>query len=385
MILDDLATPCVLVEAHRLQANLSAMQARADAQGVALRPHIKTHKSIALARRQTDGGAKGLTVAKVGEAEVYADAGFDDLRHAYITVGRDKHERLGALMRRGIRTSFCVDTLEGAGSASAVYAEQDQVSEVLVEIDTGYGRTGIRWDDGDLVDFVRQVAALPGLRLVGILTHAGDAYHGPHKGETHTDALRRASHTERDRMLETAVRLRAAGFEGLEVSVGSTPSMQYFENRTVDGCTITEMRPGNYVFHDRTQVGLQAATWAGCALTVYATVISKHRDPNGQERLFLDAGRKVLTSDGAYGFEGYGTILYNARTMTPLPHARITGLSEEHGWVRVTGGATMDVGDRVRIVPNHACVVVNTQRRLHLVDGEDVVGELTVDAQGRVQ
>jgi D-serine deaminase-like pyridoxal phosphate-dependent protein len=383
-LLDDLPTPCVLVERSRLEGNLNAMQARADANGVALRPHTKTHKSIALAQMQAERGARGLTVAKVGEAEVYADAGFDDIRLAYEIVGRDKHERLLALMDRA-RISFCVDTPEGAQAASDFYAAHGRRAEVLVEIDCDYGRTGVSWDDPDSIAFVRHVAGLPGLQFAGILTHAGQSYRGPEAGETHADALRRVSNDERDHMLHVASALRAAGFSGFEVSIGSTPSIRYFENREQDGCRITEIRPGNYVFHDATQVSLGSAAWADCALTVCATVISKHRDRSGQERLFVDAGRKVLTSDGGYGTDGYGRILYNARTMTPLPHAHITGLSEEHGWVRVSGGATLAVGDRVRIVPNHACVVVNTQPLLHLVDGQDVVGRLTVDAQGRVR
>jgi len=117
---------------------------------------------------------------------------------------------------------------------------------------------------------------------------------------------------------------------------------------------------------------------------VQASVISKRRDSNGTERLFLDAGKKVFTSDNAPGMEGFGTILYNPRTMEPLPHASITGLSEEHGWVKVPGGSTLSVGDRVRVIPNHACVVVNTQKVLYVVEGDNVVDTWAVDAQGRV-
>jgi D-serine deaminase-like pyridoxal phosphate-dependent protein len=160
--------------------------------------------------------------------------------------------------------------------------------------------------------------------------------------------------------------------------------MRYFENRTRDGLTVTEIRPGNYIFNDATQVGLAVAPLTACALTAMATVISKHRDRNGQERLFLDAGRKVFTSDTAYNTDDFGILLYSPRSMQPLPHARLVGLSEEHGWVRVPGGATLDVGDRIRIIPNHACVAVNTQDVLYLVDGENVVETLTVDARGRV-
>lgn len=386
MLLDDLPTPCLLVERDRMERNLAAMHARADAGGVALRPHTKTHKSVALARRQAAHGARGLTVAKVGEAEVFVEAGFEDVRLAYALVGEDKYARLLRLMDRA-RLSFCVDTPEAARRASAFFAERERQAEVLLEVDCGYGRCGVRWDDPAAVALARLLRDLPGLRLAGILTHAGQAYRGPAEGESREAALRRVAAEERDRMLAFAATLHRAGLAhpgAFEISIGSTPSLRYFENRTRDGFAVTEIRPGNYIFHDANQVGLGSATPADCALTVRATVISKHREPTGQERLFLDAGRKVFTSDGGYGTDGYGLLLYNARTMEPLPHARLTGLSEEHGWVRVTGGSTLRVGDRVRVIPNHACVVVNTQDTLYLVDGETVLDTLPVDARGRV-
>lgn len=389
MIIDDLATPCVLVERLRLDNNLELMQARATANKVTLRPHTKTHKSVAIARHQRGLGAIGLTVAKPGEAEVFVEAGFDDVRLAYIVVGQQKHERLLALMDRA-RISFCVDTIEGARMASDFYASHNRQAEVLIEIDPEYGRCGVRWDAPDLPDFAKEVATLPGLKLVGILTHAGQSYQGPQEGETKEAALRRVMADERDRMLDVAVRLHEAGVPGaepgtFEISIGSTPSMVYFENREQGGFAITEIRPGNYVFYDAMQVGLGSATIQDCALTVLGTVISKHRDRAGRERLFLDSGKKVFTSDASAYTDGYGIILYNPADMVAHPHARLTGFSEEHGWVQVRGGATFSVGDRVRIVPNHACVVVNTQDHIYLVDGEDIIHEWPVDARGRVQ
>lgn len=390
MYLEDLATPCVLVDGARLARNLETMQAKATANDVGLRPHTKTHKSIDLARQQLALGATGLTVAKVGEAEVYAAAGFKDIRLAYIIVGAEKHERLLKLIQDGVRISFCVDTIESAQAASDFYAAHNAQAEVLVEVDGGYGRCGVPWDRDDSVDFVRFVGTLPGLKLTGILTHAGQSYNGPQGNETLAEALTRASNNERDTMLAFAAKLHAAGVAGVEpgsfeVSIGSTPSMRYFENAEQDGFSVTEIRPGNYVFNDGIQTALEAATLDECSLTVLTSVISKRRDANSQERLFLDAGKKVLTSDGGYATNGYGILLYNARTMTPLPHATVTGLSEEHGWVRVRGGSTLAVGDRVRLIPNHACVVVNTQSTLYVVDGDEVVGTLAVDAQGQVR
>ncbi len=391
MTLDDLATPCLLIEQKRLERNLDRMQAKAEANGAALRPHVKTHKSVWTAREQEQRGAEGLTVAKPGEAEVFVKAGFADVRLAYPVVGEEKHARLLKLMDRA-RISFCVDTEAGAEAASAFYAAHDREAEVLLEIDTGHGRCGVPWrEERAAAALARRLDALPGLRLAGLLTHAGHAYHGPRDGEAPADALRRAAEEERDRMLTLAAVLREAGVEAaqdeaaLEISIGSTPSMAHFENAVQGGFSVSEVRPGNYVFYDAMQVGLTAARLEDCALTVLATVISKRRDRSGTERLYLDAGKKVMTSDRGYGTSGYGLLLYNAAAMRAHPHAVVTALSEEHAWVEVPGGATFGVGDRLRLVPNHACVTVNTQAQMHLVDGQDVVETVPVDARGTVR
>ncbi len=387
MLLDDLPSPCVLVDRARLDANLEAMQQRARAQGVRLRPHVKSHKSVALARRQLAAGAAGITAAKVGEAEVFAAAGIDDIRIAYPLVGRYKLERLAALMGKA-RLSFCIDTPEAARAASAFFAETGREAEALVEVDCGFRRTGIPWDHPGAVAFVQYVAGLPGLRLSGLLTHAGQAYDGPAPGETPADALARVAADERDRLLHLAAALGRAGLAvpgRFELSIGSTPTMAAFQNRAVEGFRITEIRPGNYIFYDAMQVALGAAALSQCALTVLTTVVSRRRDPGGVERLYLDAGKKMLAGDTGYGTRGHGVLLYNPVAMTPLPHAAITRLSEEHAWVEVPGGATLSVGDRVRLVPNHACVVANLQKELYLLDGESVIATLSVDAQGMVR
>ena len=394
MQIASLPSPAILIEKSRLDANIARMQAKADSNGVSLRPHTKTHKSATIARQQVDTGAHGLTVAKTGEAAVYASHGFSDLRIAYELIGRQKYQEIHALMDR-VRISFCVDTETGAKDASAFFESAGVQAEVLVEVDTGYGRCGVRWDRKESVEFVQLVDQLPGLKLSGILTHFGQSYKGPSGDQALADALKQSSTEERDRMLSFASDLHEAGVRAaqpnttqepgrFEISIGSTPSMRYFENRTHNGFTVTEIRPGNYVFNDAIQEALGSATLPECALTVQATVISKHRNDNGTERLFLDAGRKMFTSDAGYDTNGYGILLYNTRHMKALPHARITGLSEEHGWVNVSGGSTMDIGNQVRIVPNHACVVVNNQDHLYLVDGDEVIEKLSVDARGHV-
>jgi D-serine deaminase-like pyridoxal phosphate-dependent protein len=387
MRISDLPTPAVLIEKSRLEENLRRMQSRADAAGVRLRPHAKTHKCVEVARLQQKAGASGITVSKPSEAEPFASGGFQDIRIAYPLCTPHHFERVAALQER-TRISFCLDTPEAADAASSFFRQRSRPADVLLELDCGFHRTGVPWDDPTLPELAHQVASLPGLRLRGILSHAGQAYHGPgDPAADRIDFLKDVSRTEVDRMLEVAVRLRDAGVPGaipgkFELSVGSTPTMTRFENRTREGFSITEVRPGNYVFHDAGQVALGSADWSDCALTVLASVVSRRRDRTGRERVFLDAGRKVLTSDTSYGTRGYGVILHSPSTMKPLPHVSISRLSEEHGWVDVAGGSTLAVGDQVRIVPNHACVVVNTQNLLYLVDGEEVVGSWKVDARG---
>jgi len=291
MHINDLSTPALLVHKNRLEANIARMQAKADFEGVALRPHTKTHKSVDLAHLQSQTGAKGLTVAKVGEAEVFAKAGFKDLRLAYPIVGQEKHARILRLLQLGTHVSFCVDTPEGARSASDFYASHQTQVDVLIEVDVNYGRTGIPWNRREALDFVRLVKTLPGLRLRGILCHAGQSYHGPeHEAEPLDEALARVAREERGMMLSFAHRMAEAGLatpEDFEISIGSTPSVKHFVQQERSGFRITEIRPGNYVFNDGTQVALGVVPTADCALTVLTTVVSRQRSLRGKDKLFF--------------------------------------------------------------------------------------------------
>jgi len=389
MLISELPTPSLLIDRSRLERNLRDMQNRANENHVHLRPHTKTHKSIAIAKMQRDFGAASLAVAKLGEAEVYAAAGFEDVRLAYALIGTDKYERILAL-KPTCNVSFCIDTAEAAQAASDFFSKNGTTCDVMIEADIGYGRCGVRYDAPSSAQFSRWADELPGLVVRGILTHAGHSYRGPQAaGETKEEALRRVSNQERDRMLEFAITLRDAGVSAavdgtLEISVGSTPSLRYFTNRSLEGFSITEIRPGNYVFLDMMQVNLGVEPLQHCALTVYASVISKHKNTDDTERLFLDSGKKVLTSDGAFEAEGFGQILEDPKERIPMPHTVINALSEEHGWVRVQGKSSLNVMDTVQVVPNHACVVVNTQRHMFITEGNEVVDKIYVDAQSRV-
>ncbi len=382
MLLDALATPCVLLERARLDANIAAMQAIANAQGVALRPHVKTHKSVEIARMQRAAGATGLAAAKPSEAEVFIDAGFSDVGLCYPTVGAARVAQVRRLAERA-RLWVGADTAEGLRALSAAFEDAAHPLDVRLEVDTGYGRTGVR-TVAEAVALAGLVGELPGLHLAGLFTHEGHAYAGPAEGEAPVAALRRVMAEARDGILAVAEALGAVGLatpEHFAISVGSTPTAHVFENAQRGPWRVTELRPGNYVFHDAQQVALASARLESCALSVLATVVSVQERRLGMERVFLDAGKKVFTTDLGYGRSDYAIPLYNARTMRPHPHLSLDALSEEHGWVRVRGHATLDVGDRLRLVPNHACVCVHTQNRLFLVDGETVLAELPVDAR----
>ena len=370
MLVSDLPTPALLVDRARLHANLDAMQARADAHDVALRPHVKTHKCVEIARLQTERGARGLTVATVDEAEAFAQAGFDDLRLATPVVSPGSLARLGALAEGGTRISFTVDSVEGVRRASEAGLSVD----VLIEIDTGYHRCGVRWDDADALTEVAQAVRQSGLTLVGLLSHGGDAYTPAAEDETSEGARRRAMENERDHVLGAAAALAEAGMlaPGAELSVGSTPGVSAFSNTDRDGFRITEIRPGTYAFMDAMQVELGAARLQDCALVCVGTVLSKRRFDDGTERVITDAGKKVLTSDLRPGSDTFGTVLYSPHTMIAHPHAIVSGLSEEHGWVDSPGGVIWDIGDPVFVVPNHACVAIATRREIYSVDGDEV-------------
>lgn len=379
MTIDELRTPAVLIERPRVVANIARMQAAADAAGVGLRPHAKTHKSPLIARLQIDAGARGICCAKLGEAEVFADAGIANIRLPY-PLQPVNADRVLALQSR-VTLSFAVDHLDVARAWSDAMRAAGSRADVLVKVDVGFHRCGIAPDVPSAVAFLKAIDALPGLRLLGILSHAGHAYHAHSE-----DELRAMAMAERDTMVAITAAARAASLSMLEVSAGATPPARY--SLAAAPGAFTELRPGNYVYFDRTMVGLGAATRDHCALTVLATVVSAP----AADRVVLDCGSKTLAADGARGFAaapGHGDVfrsLAPAPGDAPDPHLIVERLSEEHATVRVApGAAPLAPGDRVRVLPNHACVVSNLVDQAWLTEGAAVIGPLPIAARGRIQ
>jgi D-serine deaminase-like pyridoxal phosphate-dependent protein len=363
----------VLVDWPRVERNLDRMQAAATAGGLRLRPHAKTHKSPEVARLQLARGAVGICCAKLGEAEVFADAGVTDIRLPY-PLHPSNADRVIALLDRA-HLSFIVDHLEVARGWSAAMTAAGREVDVLVKVDVGLHRCGIDPDAAGAAEMVAQVARLPGLRFRGLLSHAGHAYSASSDAET-----ARIAAAEAATLTGLAKQLAALGVTCAEISVGATPTARH--SATLSG--ITEMRPGNYAYFDRMQVALGSASWDDCALTVLARVVSRP----AADRLILDSGSKTLTNDVVRGpgdTPGYGVVLKGLNDTQPDPQLIIDRLSEEHAKVTVTGDCALAPGDLVRIVPNHSCPVSNLVDRAWKVDGVGVLGELEVPARGRIE
>lgn len=364
MTVNSLRTPAVLIDRRTLLHNIDRMQAAADKRGIRLRPHAKTHKSPLIAKWQIDRGAIGICCAKLGEAEVFAAAGISDIRVPY-PIHPSNADRVIALLDR-THLSFVVDHPVVAQQWSDAMTRAGREVDVLVKVDVGFHRCGIDPEVREALAMIKGMAALPGLRFRGLLSHAGQTYHAHSEEE-----LRKMAEGEAQGMRDLAERCRKNGVPVDEVSAGATPPARFSLQQTA----FTEYRPGNYIYLDRTQVALGAGLFEDCALSVLATVVSKP----ARHRIILDSGSKTLTNDGARGFSpapGYGVVVNE-------PNLRIERLSEEHATVTVDGTTRLEPGDRVRIIPNHSCVVSNLVDQAWLVDG-DTVEPLPIAARGRI-
>lgn len=363
MRISELDTPTLLVDVDRLEANLSRMARLAKAADLALRPHTKTHKTVEIAKLQLGHGAAGITVAKVGEAEVMAGAGVEDIFIAHQVVGRTKIERLVELAKR-VKVAVGVDSIAVASPLSMAFAHQGMRLPVLIEVDIGLKRCGVRPQEAAAL--ARQLNALPGLNLTGVFTYPGQVYAARSENEIAGIAA-----FECRTMAEVAQHVGRVASADLRVSGGATPTAQHYSAE----CGLSEIRAGSYVFNDRTQLDRWSATQADCALTILATVVST---PEGG-RAVLDAGSKCLASDLAPASPGHGMLKED-------PAAVLVKLNEEHGFLDLSQASVKPrVGDKVEVIPNHCCVVANLFDEMVAVRAGEVVETWPIAGRGKVK
>jgi D-serine deaminase-like pyridoxal phosphate-dependent protein len=349
---DRAATPALVIDESVLDANIASTAEFVARAGLVLRPHVKTHKSIEIARRQLAAGAVGITVATLSEAEIFAEAGFDEIFIAYpLWIDESK----AAILENVLRLSSViigVDSVEGARQIARFGQLEAGRLSVLVEIDSGHHRSGVQPQDAGMLSRLAQDA---GLDVAGVFTFPGHSY----SPETRESAAR----DEQEALSIAAASLADHGIQPRIISGGSTPSLEF-----VGSSVLTEVRPGVYVFGDAQQWELGTTSPASIALTVLATVVS--RSPG---RIILDSGSKVLGADRGPYSTGFGRLL-------DYPDARIPALSEHHATVV---GVDLPLGTHVRVAPNHVCAAVNLADEFVVAGENGGLASWPVDARGR--
>ncbi len=352
MSYSEIETPAVLIDVEKAEANIRRFQDYCNQHQLTVRPHIKTHKIPELAKLQIEAGAVGINCQKIGEAEIMAEHGLDDILITYNIVGDGKLRRLRALAGRVSRLAVTADSEHVVRGLSSAFADADKPLVTLVECDTGGQRCG-RQSPQEAFELARQISGLPGLRFGGLMTY-------PAPGGA--DAVQSF-------ISETIRLLGTAGLDCPTVSVGGTPDMW----RAHHVPAATEHRPGTYIYFDRSMMARGTCTEADCAITVLVTIVSTPV----AGRAIIDAGSKVLSSD-LLGLEGHGYVIGR-------PDISIAKLSEEHGHLEYPADAEqLTVGQQLRIIPNHACVVSNLVDAVHFVKADRHERTVPVAARGKV-
>jgi D-serine deaminase-like pyridoxal phosphate-dependent protein len=365
MDLQTIKTPSLVLDVERVRRNAERMAGRVCGLGASLRPHVKTHKCVEVARVQTAGGPARITVSTLAEARAFAAQGFADITYA-VPVEPGKFDEAIELARRCERFNLITDDPEIPPALDEAARRAGLTLDLFLKVDCGYHRCGVEPDAPEALEIPRLIDGARNLRFAGLLTHAGHSYHARSREELISIARR-----ERDVTVGLAARLRADGVEVPSVSVGSTPTMTHVEN--LEG--VDEARPGNYVFFDAFQATLGSCGFGDCALTVLASVV--HRD-RARRKVVLDAGAIALSKDrGPVELDpscGYGRLLDLEGNETC---ARVGALSQEHGEVLIEDAPLLErlrVGARVRVLANHSCLTAAQHSHYNVVEGFNVVG-----------
>lgn len=361
--INDLRTPALLLDKNKLIKNIDYIVTLAEKYRVNYRPHIKTHKSIDIVKMQLDKGAVGITVATVGEAEVMVEAGVKDILIAFPVSNLAQLDVIKKLQEK-TKITLAVDS-EAQVDILASHFQASQPLEVWIKVNAGLNRCGVEPRE-EVVELAKYIQKTSSLILTGIFTHAGQSY-----AASSLDQVKAIAQKETQVIRESALLCEEAGILIKHRSVGSTPTFQYYDDMT----EITEIRPGNAVFFDMVQVGLGVVKVEQCALSVLASVATSKAN-----RIVIDAGSKTLALDkGAHGndsIQGHGRIL-------EYPELVLEKLSEEHGVIPLEEKAAVAVGEKITIIPNHACPVANLFHTYHLIEDGEVVDQFEVSAQGR--
>jgi D-serine deaminase-like pyridoxal phosphate-dependent protein len=347
----DINTPAVLIDRDIVERNVRRFQEYCTQKGLALRPHIKTHKLVELARLQVSAGAVGINCQKLGEAEVMAAHGLDNILITYNIIGEVKLARLLSLVGKVQKLSVTADSVFTVQGLSAAFAKAPETLEVLVECDTGGRRCGVQ-TPGEAVELAERINASPGLVFGGLMTYPA----------------KRGTSAVQQFMSSAVHSLRNVGLACRTITSGGSPDMWHAHEAPV----VTEYRVGTYIYNDYSLVAGKTCGWDDCALSVLTTVVSVP----APGRAIIDAGSKALTSD-LMGLDGYGQIVDH-------PAVRIAGLSEEHGHLEYAAGVEpLLPGQRLRVIPNHACPVSNLFDEVAFVRRGKIEKIVPVDARGR--
>lgn len=368
--LHTLETPCLILDRERLARNAARMTERHRTSGLRLRPHMKSGKSIDVARLVLAGNFGGITVSTLKEAEYFADHGIDDITYA-VSLVPEKISRIAALLRRGVALGTVTDSLAVAEEVSRRAVTAGVVVDVLIELDSGEHRAGLIAGSAAIVTLGRALHDLPGTRLAGVLTHAGNSYQC-----RSLDDIRQVAEQERLAAVTAAAQLRAAGLPCPTVSVGSTPTATHGVN--FDG--LTEMRCGVYMFGDLFQAEIGSHRQGDIAVSVLATVIGHRPELNAA---LIDAGALALSKDrstGAPGLPedaGFG-LLTDVMGRARIPGVKVGHVYQEHGMLVADGPFPFDllpIGSRVRVLPNHVCMTAAMYDAYRVIEGasEEVI------------
>ena len=367
MNIHDLPTPALLLDLDILENNLARMQKRIDGFGVALRPHIKTHKCLEIGKRQRQLGSRGITVSTFYEAEQFAQAGFDDITWAFPLppVYAGKVAELG----RKIRLGVVIDSKEAVEHLVTASTQSHSPVHVWLKVDCGYHRAGVDPQSPGAEGLVQFLSDSSPLIFDGILSHSGHAYNGKSRAE-----ILAAANEERTVMVDFADRMRSKGYRIPAVSTGSTPAVSVIEN--LNG--VTEVRPGNYCFHDNTMVALGVCDVRDCAVSVLTSVVSHQAHA---EHFIVDAGALALSKDmGATHIDaenGLGVLFEDYPNKNLYRNVKLRTLSQEHGKVVASATSSIEgkfrVGEKVRVLENHSCLTVAHFDEYAVVREEEVV------------